>query len=99
MDKALAELLDTRVAERFGKPDLGWDTFDAPDYIFSAAWESHLLDQCWKREWNAHVYWTGSVTISVHAGDFVDQDKYTEAATTRLEALARAMLAVPEDKT
>lgn len=111
MNPELAALLDGPVAERFGRLAWGpfahpitlqgtatyWWEYEwgngnrvrLPDDVAEALWLAHLLGVCGE--------WTTEVLICQHCAGCLVRVGYSESnAPTMLEALARAMLAVPE---
>lgn len=96
MTSELAKLLDGEVAARFGRPDVGWDYGDAPDEVADALWLAHL--------WIAIGVRQDSVSILPHTSGWIvsindlQGNVGTANQPSLLEALCRAMLAVPETK-
>jgi hypothetical protein len=105
----LSALLDGEVARRFGRPTLGvWVGHDGR--VSENDWLAYLLDVCGKQSdwywdelisWEVQLYrctnpdqWWAVIEYDCTDLDHPLQVEYQ--APTRLEALARAMLAVPE---
>jgi len=94
MTSELAKMLDGPVAERWGRPDVGWDWGDAPDEVASALWLAHLFQCCKGRIWYVEITPLEDGDVVVDVNQYASNHGLGESPNL-LEAIARAMLAVP----
>jgi hypothetical protein len=92
----LAQFLEGPVAKRFGKPNLKWEVEGARDAAEEALWLMHLLAKCLTLQLCAEIHVGFGNNIEAHITSLTDCMLGCHGdGSTIVEALARAMLAVP----